>query len=271
MRNRKGFIAVSLIYSFFLVFLMIMLSNSLKDAQTRLVLGTIKKDIQANLNQEEEFIVTNIPNKNYNVGEEVNFVGESWLTVENKTGSVVLVLKRALNKEEVTKSLNVENTNADYFAGACTDSSCKVRMCMNKYYDNLCYFETTSNFIYYTWQNSVAKKIVDEWFLNNVNLQKVCRFQANSKACTKDTMISMTFHDGISNNTGYIRIATNAEAAIGRSKWVINNGGYMAQEAWTLTKQNLAGGKSILYDIQGALKQNDHVMTIRPIIEVRKI
>ena len=274
MKKKNGFIAVSLIYSFFLVFLMIMLSNSLKDAQTRTMLNTIKKDIKSNLNQEEEFVILSIPSKTYNIGDEINFVGESWLVVQNKSSSVVLVLKRALNKEEVTKSLGILETNSDYFAGSCTNNGCKVRMCMMKYYDNTCYFDSASNYMYYNWQNSVTKKVVETWFENDVNLQKACRLQYDNvlkkRVCSKDTILSMTFSDGIQNNTGYIRIPTNDEAAAGRTKWANVNGGYQANEAWTLTKQNLSGGKSILYDISGTTKQNDNVMVIRPIIEARK-
>jgi len=280
MKKKNGFIAVSLIYSFFLVFLMIMLSASVKNAQTRLLLGTMKEDIKASLNQEEEFIVTTIPSKNpqtntdYKVGDEVNFVGELWLVVQNNASTVVLTLKRSLNKEEITTALEVENTDSNYFAGNCTDANCRVRICMTSYYDNLCYYQSTSNYLYYTWENSVAKKVVENWFENNVNLQKACRLKYDEtlkkRVCSKDTLINMTFSDGIKNNRGYIRIPTNSEATAGRSTWVNNNGGYLATESWTLTKQNLTGGRSYLYDIKGNAKQNDHVMTIRPVIEVRK-
>lgn len=274
MKKKNGFIAVSLIYSFFLVFLMVMLASTVKNASTRVMLNTIKNDIKDTLNGNSEFIITTIPKKGYSVGTEIDFVGEKWLVVENKPNSVVLVLKRALNMKEVTSALEVNQSNTDYFANSCNASSCKVRMCFMKYMDNACYYQSGSNYVYYNWQNSVAKKVVEAWLSSNINLQKVCRMQydANQKkyVCSKDGLINMTFSDGIQNNTGYIRIATNSEASVGRSKWVNINGGYAANEAWSLTKQNLTGGKSILYDIQGSTKQNDHVMTIRPVIEAKK-
>ncbi len=50
MKKKNGFIAVSLIYSFFLVFLMIMLANSVKNAQMRQLLKVFKEDIKTELN-----------------------------------------------------------------------------------------------------------------------------------------------------------------------------------------------------------------------------
>ncbi|MCI8393949.1 MAG: hypothetical protein HFH86_00490 [Bacilli bacterium] len=280
MKKKNGFIAVSLIYSFFLVFLMLMLSSSIKNAQTRLLLGTIKEDIKNQLGAKSEFIITSLPAKNpltnadYRIGDEVNFVGESWFVVSNQNNSVVLVLKRALNKEEVTQALEVSETNNNFFAGQCNDTSCQVRMCMSTYFDNLCYYQSNSNFVYYNWDKSIAKRIVESWFENNQNLQKVCRLQYNAtlgkRMCSKDTLIHMTFHDGVQNNTGYIRIASNNEAAAGRTTWVNNNGGYLATESWTLTRQNATNGKSFIYDIKGNIRQNENVMAIRPVIEVRK-
>lgn len=280
MAKKNGFIAVSLIYSFFLVFLMIMLSSSMKNAEIRLMLQTIKDDIKMNLNGEAEFVVTTIPEKNpengndYEIGDEINFVGESWLVVENKADSVVIVLKRALNMEEVTTSLEVDAYNNDYFAGACDDTSCKVRMCMNTYYSNFCFYESATNYEYYNWENSIAKKVVDTWFENNVNLQKACRLQydpiVGKRICTKDTIINMTFQDGIQENEGYIRLATFEEASAGTLNWVPNNGGYLAPEAWSVTSQSNESGISKIYDITGTTKQNADVMTIRPVIEVRK-
>ncbi len=280
MKKQNGFIAVSLIYSFFLVFLMIMLSSSVKNAQTRLLLLTIKNEIKKDLNEQEEFIVTTIPLKNpytnqdYKIGEEINFVGDSWLVVENKANTIVLVLKRALNREEITEALDIESTDQDYFASSCNDSNCRIHMCLTSYYDETCYFQSTANYLYYSWDKSVVKQVVDYWFQNNMNLQKVCRLQLDpvtkKRVCSKNTIITMNFSDGIKNHSGYIRVPTQTEANNGRSTWVVNDGGYDAANAWTLTYQNLTGGKSFLYDTLGNIRQNENVMTIRPVIEVRK-
>ena len=97
MKQKNGFIAVSMIYSFFLVFLMIVLASSAKNAQTRQLLRTIKEDVKEELNQ-KEFIVIHLPKEEeYQISQEIDFVGDIWQVVENKTDSVVLVLKRELN------------------------------------------------------------------------------------------------------------------------------------------------------------------------------
>jgi hypothetical protein len=280
MKKKNGLIAVSLIYSFFLVFLMIMLSSSVKNAETRQMLQSIKEDIKKTLNEEEEFIITSLPNKNpitlvdYKRGDEVNFVGDSWLVIENKSNSVVLILKRALNKEEITSSLGIDVNNNDYFNGACNDSSCKIRMCMNKYHSSFCFYQSASNYEYYTWDRSIGKKVVEQWFENNVNLQKACRLQydqnTSKKVCSKENIIKMTFSDKVQMNEGYIRLATIEEANLGQSSWVLNNGGYLAPEAWSLSLQNKTNGQSYVYDIKRNVKSTTETFTIRPVIEVKK-
>ena len=80
----------------------------------------------------------------------------------------------------------------------------------------------------------------------------------------------MTFQDGVEENNGYIRLAKLEEANLGTTTWVPNNGGYLAPEAWSMTFGQNQMGKSLIYDISGNLKQNEDVMTIRPVIEVRK-
>ncbi len=278
MKKKNGFIAVSVIYSFFLVFLMIMLSVTVNNAQNRTLLSAIKEDIKLSLNQDEEFIVNTLPNRDktdlYQIGDEVNFVGESWLVVNNKADSVVLVLKRALNQREVLESLNVEASDAYYFNNECTEARCKTRMCATSYSSNFCFYESAANYYYYEWDESIAKKVVDNWFINNDNLQKACRLQydiaADKRICTKNTLINMTFTDGLQEYEGYIRIPTSEEANQGMTTWVGNNGGYYAPEAWTLTNANQTLGQSYGYDISGNIQEHTQTMTIRPVIEVRK-
>lgn len=275
MVKKNGFIAVSLIYSFFLVFMMIMLSSSIKNAETRQMLQSLKQDIKTSLAKEEEFIITALPLKNYNNGEEVDFGGEKWLVVENKPNSVVLILKRALNKEEVTEALETNANDNDYFNGTCNDTSCKVRMCLNKYHSNLCFYQSNSNYEYYSWERSIGKKVVENWFENHVNLQKACRLQydhlTSTKICSKDNLIKMAIFDGNKTSEGYIRLATKNEATLGLSSWVSNNGGYLAPEAWSLTLNNNTSGKSYIFDIKGNVRETTETFTVRPVIEVKKI
>lgn len=280
MQKKNGFIAISLIYSFFLVFLMIMLSSSIKNAETRLMLQAIKDDIKANLNNESEFIITTLPEKNpitnedYKNGDEINFVGESWLIIENRENTVVLILKRALNKEEITSSLEIESNNTDYFNNSCNESSCKIRMCMPTYYSNLCFYQSPTNYEYYKWENSVAKKVLESWFESNTNLQKACRLQFDSslgkRVCSKDTITLMTFQDNLVENQDYIRLATEQEALLGSSTWVPNNGGYLSTESWSLTHHSYSNGKSYIYTNKREIIESLEVRTLRPVIEVKK-
>lgn len=47
MKNKKGFIAVSIIFSFFIVFLLLLTINLTAYAQNRILLNQVKKDIKA--------------------------------------------------------------------------------------------------------------------------------------------------------------------------------------------------------------------------------
>lgn len=266
MKKKNGFIAVSLIYSFFLIFLMVMLASATKNTQTRQLLRAFKDDLQAQLNQ-EEFIKTTLENKAYNMNEEVTFVNDTWQVIKDNGNSVVLILKRSLNKEEITKALEVQPTNTTYFQNSCNDTSCKIKMCLSSFSHNTCYYQTTANYTYYTWENSVAKIIVDRWFEQNLNLQKACRLQYDEqkkeRLCSKDTLVRMNFSDGIKNNLGYIRIVTRNEAT---GNIVSTN-----PDTWTLTVQNRANGISSVWALNNAIKNTHNtVASIRPVIEVRK-
>ncbi len=55
MKNNKGFIAISLIYSFFLVFLMVLLAILTNYTQERILLNDVKKETQEYLNTIKDF------------------------------------------------------------------------------------------------------------------------------------------------------------------------------------------------------------------------
>lgn len=272
MKKKNGFIAISLIYSFFLVFLMIMLANAMKNAQTRQLLKVLKDDIKSELN-EREFIITSLENRSFQIGENIDLVGDSWEVIKDNGNSVTLILKRSLNAEEITNALNVDATDKKYF-GTCNNTSCQVRMCMNQYSDNFCYATTNvENALYYNWDNSIAKKIVNHWFENNNNLQKICRLQYNElvghQTCDteKGKLIYMIFSDGVrNNNEGYIRLATKDEINSNPS-WITHDA-----KAWTITKDQTGStnGKSKIYGLDGATYQNADTLTIRPVIQVQK-
>lgn len=267
MKKKNGFIAISLIYSFFLIFLMVMLASATKNTQTRQLLRTFKNDLQSQLNQ-EEFVKTTIERKTYRVDEEINFVNDTWQVIQNKTDTVVLILKRSLNKEEITKALEVTENNTTYFQNSCNNTSCNVKMCMNRYDHFNCYYESSSSYTYYSWETSIAKTIVERWFEQNLNLQKACRLQYNEQKkeqlCSKDTLIRMRFSDGIKDNLGYIRLATKGEAS-GNYSWITTN-----PNSWTLTSQSRSSGISNVYSLNSTKSTHNNVQSIRPVIEVKK-
>ena len=49
MKNKKGFIATSVIYSFFLVFLMLMVTILTSSVNNRVLVGRIKEDIRSEI------------------------------------------------------------------------------------------------------------------------------------------------------------------------------------------------------------------------------
>lgn len=267
MKKKNGFIAVSLIYSFFLIFLMVMLASATKSTQTRQLLRTFKDDLQSQLN-EEEFVKTTISQKAYAIDEEVNFVDETWQVIKDNNTSVVMILKRALTKDEITNALEVTENNSMYFQNSCNNSECKVKMCLNNFSVNQCYYVSSSDYLYYNWNNSVAKTIVERWFEKNLNLQKACRLQymeaLGERRCQKDTLVRMNFSDGIQLNSGYIRIATHEEVA-GAHNWITS-----IPDTWTLTNYRRTDGRSSVYAFNGTYNTYDTVLKIRPVIEVKK-
>lgn len=169
-KNNKGFIAISLIYSFFLVFLATLLMNAADYAQNRILLNDVKKETQKFLDSLAEFNPISIENKKYDVGDEITYAYETWQVLENNDDSIIVMLNRSLNETELSKALKakgIDNTD--------TKTGNKVLMCLNKIdtSKNLCQFSSgtfQSSLYYYT--NSIASHIVTYWYNNNATLQK---------------------------------------------------------------------------------------------------
>ncbi len=267
MKKKKGFIAVSLIYSFFLVFLMIMLASITKNAQNRQLLRVFKNDLQAYLN-DSEFIVTLLPSRTYRVNEVVSFADENWQVIKDNGSSVVLILQRTLNKTEITSALGVAANNTTYFNNSCTDSLCRVRMCTNSYSYNYCSYGNANAYRYYSWENSIAKPIIDYWFEQHEILQRICRYaydqSAGTRICQRNTLIRMSYSDGSKTYRSYARLATYQEAAANQ-QWATSS-----SASWTLTRYTQSAGKSFIYALNRNAYQNADVLTLRPVIEVRK-
>jgi len=218
LKKKHGFIATSLIYSFFLVFLMLMVSILARTANNRILLGAMKEDIKTELNSEAGFIIETIESKTYNFNERVTFANESWLVLKNNTNSVVVVLERSLTQDEVLVALG-KNRNTSEFFGTCNVSSCQVRACRNFYAgQEFCYLYSGNTNLYTSpaWNPSmtqiqnqnygktIVSEVVNNWFFTHQGLRR---------AMQKEKLVSMTFSDGFMNNTGYIRLPLSNEVS----------------------------------------------------------
>lgn len=277
MKKKNGFIAISLIYSFFLFFLMVMLASSVKTIQARQLLNIFKDDLKTELNQ-DAFVKLTIPQKVYSVSEEVDFIGEDWQVVQDKNDSVVLILKRSLRKKEILSVLDIDETNTDYFSNSCNNDVCKIRMCMNQFSNQYCYYKNNSNALNYSWETSIGKVVLERWFSKNENFQKICDFKYQESLgqyeCQKDTLIKMSFTDQRRNYTGYIRLInyldevhSNTSIKNQKDSWYNNT-----KDSWSLTAYTTSASakKSKIYGINGSTYQNENVLALHPVIEVRK-
>lgn len=277
MKNQNGFIAVSLIYSFFLFFLMVMLASSVKTIQARQLLNIYKDDLKEELNQ-DVFIKLSIPQKTYDINEEVDFVGDIWQVVSDKDDSVVLVLKRSLRKKEIAKALDINESNTDYFANSCDNSICKIRMCMNQFSNQYCYYESDANALNYSWETSIGRVVLERWFTQNAELQKVCDFKymesISQYECQKDTLIKMSFTDQRRNYTGYVRLINYLEEASLKTNEIEQEDTWInhTKDSWSMTSYEAQPStkKSKIYGIDGTVYENETVLTLHPVIEVRK-
>lgn len=256
MKKKNGFIATSLIYSFFLLFLMIMLASTTKNAQNRELLRAMKNDIKEALST-KKFVNLQIANKDYPKNSSLNFAGHTWQVIEDKPGTdtepgtVVLILNRTLTNEEIKSTSEIETTNTNFY-GTCDEKSCQIKMCATEVKDGYCYYSTTTND--YSWNKSTAKKIVENWLSQDEKLKEI-----------KDTkLVNMTFSDGIENTSGYVRLATSAEISDAGGTWQRST-----ENSWSLSKINTEG-EATLAVLNGTPILATQALALRPVIEVKK-
>lgn len=249
MKDNKGFIAISLIYSFFLVFLMTLLAIVADYAHNRILLNDVKRVTQENLNKRSEFNPVFLPEGEYKVGDSVSYVNESWKVLAVENDSVTLVLSRALSNDELIKALSSETNSLVKENLTTAIEGEKVLMCYNKASsNNICFYagEGVGNYDFYTWQTSIAKLVVDHWYNNNALLQR---------AQAQGGLVLMTFNDSTNNgdSISYIRIPLNTELSNEeRSLW------------WSLN----GSGSSFLISDSKIIAHNKK-LEIRPVIQVK--
>lgn len=249
--NNKGFIAISLIYSFFLVFLITLLAVISDYAHNRVLLNDVKQETQEYLNGLAAFNPVYLKykqnetgeNVNYEPLEEVTFGADIWQVIRDDGENVTLVLKRTLIKEEIEASLsNVGITNAS--------NGNRTLICLNYYNPAVCNYQNSVVFNYYSWNISIVKRIVDDWLFHEANLQK---------AISVGSMQNMTYSDGTRNYTNYIRIPLSFEF-----------GTISDTNTWYLTLASRANGISTISYGPNLVTAHNNFRTIRPVITVKK-
>lgn len=204
MKRKNGFMATSLIYSFFLVFLMLMIGILATTMNNRILVNALKKDIRSSLEKEQGFIVDTLENKTYTPGEVISFGNETWQVVTNKVNSVVLVLQRSLTKMEIEMSLG-KSKDRQYFGTCETETSCQVRACREfSGGEEYCFYYPANQRLHSkpAWKptitqirnqnmgRTIVSKVVEDWFNTHLGLQNVKE---------KNKLLPMTFNDGYNN------------------------------------------------------------------------
>lgn len=228
MKNKKGFIAISLIYSFFLVFLMVMISILAKYVNNRILVNALKNDIKSDMKKEGSFLTITLTNKTYGVGETVNYAGEYWQVIQDDGDSVRLVLNRALKRSEIVDALGTTIAGDQNYVSSCTENACAVRLCRNAVtqpLSNGSYLDQSNTFCFYHSADTIEEKYIAPLWASNASdtskRQSIISYVTNSwfnshmglqKALLNGKLKLMTANDGTYSQDLYIRIPTSDEA-----------------------------------------------------------
>ncbi len=289
MKKKDGFIAISLIYSFFLVFLALLLSIAMDYSQNRILLNDVKKETQVYLDTLGEFNPIFIDNRDYTIGEEISYAYETWKVLENSNESVKVILNRILTLDEIDRAFsqivdsknNLSDLEKQFYYDV-LDSSIlfagSIQMCLN--FDSTisssrtsyCGYGNNTNYRFYNYGNSVVQDVLNAWYNENSTLKK---------AESVGYLEAMDFEDGLTDYAGnpylyeqrYIRIPLIDEANI-----IKNIGG--EQSIWFVEgenepfynsngSENIHGGKSYIKTENGRDLATNY-KGIRPIILIKK-
>lgn len=215
MNNKKGFIATSVIYAFFLMFLMMMVIILARSVNNRILVNAVKDDVRDAMEEQDSLVNLVLENKPYTVGEILSYAGESWQVLQNKTASVVLILNRGLTQTEIETYIRAYAGDTIYF-GTCASDNCQVRYCITEDRGGeYCYLNGSSYRIpmwnptvdeiqNHNYGQTLPSISTNGWFQNHQYLQK---------AFTDGKLVKMTFHDGFKNTTGYVRLPLSTEVS----------------------------------------------------------
>ena len=154
-----------------------------------------------------------IASKEYTQGEKVSYLGYNWLVMKDNGTSTQLVMDGYLNADELKANLPSDVDSSQLV-------SSKMRLCLHKEYSisfsdystvKDAFIASAGNYCYniwngepndyrkYTWNTSIVKPTIENWLDNKMK----------EKGLSKDKeLVGMTFNDGISSLTGYVRIPT---------------------------------------------------------------
>lgn len=217
-KKNGGFIATSLIYSFFLVFALLMAAILATASENRILVNAIKKDIYDNLEAKSAYLVSTLANKTYSVGENISFAREDWLVVKDNGTTVTLIMNRGLNLQELTKTVGKMGSTKAEFYGECSLEKCLVRTCQkipslsdkqditfgqeycyiydeehnNNIYRMPSFLPTTTEINDQNYGQTIPSKALLDWFSSHTGLQTVLK---------KEKLVAQTF----TTNNGSIR------------------------------------------------------------------
>ncbi len=289
MKKKDGFIAISLIYSFFLVFLALLLSIAMEYSENRILLNDVKRETQEYLDGLAEFNPIFIENRGYNLGEEITYAYDKWQVIEDTEESVKVILNRILTLDEIDRAfsqiIGAKTTLSDLekeFYRDVLDSSLlfagNIQMCLNfddtisSVQTSYCGYGSSTNYRFYNYGNSVVQDVLNSWYSDNSTLKK---------AESVGYLQAMDFEDGLSDYSGspyvyeqrFIRIPLINEAGV-----IKNVGGeqliwYVEGETEPFYKpdgsENIDGGKSYIKKENGRDLATSY-KGIRPIIIIKK-
>ncbi len=179
MKNNKGFIAISLIYSFFLVFLVTLLMIMNSYVHNRVLLNSVKKDTQQYLESLKGFSDSTLQNRPYASREKVTIFGETFRVIEDKGTRLVLILDRSLKNDvrnnEIMPFVNNLRAPLKTYVRDEVDGD-KVSMCLNRNtHGSYSGISLCSKTMYYRWEYSIVKYILNSWINQRTEKYKEMR------------------------------------------------------------------------------------------------
>ncbi len=275
MKNNKGFIATSMIYSFFLVFLMLLVTMLATAINNRVLVGYIEDDIRTEMDGSGSFVTTVVEPKTYAVGEEISFANESWIVIQDLGSEIKAVLARSLTRIEIENAIG-QSGNSQFY-GTCTSASCQLRACFNASTsgtigESACsYFvlngvdlsrraawNPTAAQIAQRYGQSLVSLVVNSWFQSHVGLQRVY---------SQNKLTEMRFNDGSFTLTGYIRIPSTSEVSTA-SSWATAGGNSNLVPFHVL--ESVSSTQTKIYNTSLQTVNSNTAAYIRPVIQIKE-